>query len=287
MTGAGINDAVSDYPNQPSARGGWPEQPPVYSSTDEAYGPYGRIPAGMSPGGMTGMPPRRRRRRRRGWIALAVTLVVLAVLFFVGDQVAKAYAENMIAQKIETSGLDTKPSVNIEGWPFLTQIASHNVKAIDISASNVPAGKFTISSIKARATGVHLNSSFNGATIDQINGTATISYQSLQNDLSNAVGIPGLSLGTITPDPADGPNAVTVDAGVASVTAKVVQTGSQQITIEFGQLSGLASLLGGGTIPNQVINIPKLPAGLVIRSVRVNSEGIVATASATNTTLTQ
>jgi len=283
---------VSEYPNQPSPRGGWPEQPPVYSSPDDAYGPYGRIPAGLSPGGMTGMPPRRGRqryrRRRRGWIALLVTLIVLAVLFFVGDQVAKAYAENMIAQKIETSGLDTKPSVRIEGWPFLTQVASHDVQAIDISANNVPAGKYTISSIQARATGVHLNSSFTGATIDQINGTATITYSSLQNDLSNAIGIPGLSIGTITPDPADGPNAVNVDAGgVASVTAKVVQTGSQQITIEFGKLSGLASLLGGGTISNQVINIPKLPAGLVVRSVRVNAQGIVATASATNTTLTQ
>jgi hypothetical protein len=177
--------------------------------------------------------------------------------------------------------------VNIEGWPFLTQVAAHDLKAIDISASNVQAGKFTITSIKARATGVHPNSSFNGATIDQINGTATISYQSLQNDLGNAIGIPGLSIGTITPDPADGPNAVTVNAGIGSVTAKVVQTSPQQITIEFGQISGLASLLGGGSIPSQVITIPKLPAGLVVRSVSVDSEGVVATASATNTTLTE
>ena len=292
LTGAGINDGVSDYPNQPRARGGWPEQPPVNSSPDDPYGqngPYGHYrpgPAGSS--SPLGLPVRRRRRRHRGWIGLIVTLIVLAVLFFVGDQVARVYAQNQIADQIETSGLNTKPSVHIEGWPFLTQVAAHDLKAIDISASNVQAGKFTITSIQARATGVHPNSSFSGATINQINGTATISYQSLENDLGNAIGIPGLSIASITPDPADGPNAVNVNAGIASVTAKVVQTSPQQITIEFGQVGGLASLLGGaGSIPNQVIDIPTLPAGLVVRSVTVNSQGIVATASATNTTLTQ
>lgn len=306
MAGAGINDDVSEYPNQPSGRGGWPEQPPV-SSSPGPYGqygqdgqdPYGRDPYGQyghytpgpaGSGSPLGLPVRRRRRRRRGrgWIALIVTLIVLAVLFIVGDQLARVYAQNQIADQIESSGLNTKPSVHIEGWPFLTQVAAHDLKAIDISASNVQAGKFTITSIQARATGVHPNSSFSGATIDQINGTATISYASLENDLGNAIGIPGLSIASITPDPADGPNAVDVNAGIASVTAKVVQTSPQQITIEFGQVGGLASLLGGlGSIPNQVINIPTLPAGLVIRSVAVDSQGVVATASATNTTLSE
>ena len=301
LTGAGINDGVNEYPNQPGARGGWPEQPPANSSPDDPYGQYGQngqnghyghyghyTPGPAGSGSPAGLAPRRRRRHHRGWIALIVTLIVLAVLFLAGDQIARVYAQNQIADQIETSGLNTKPSVHIEGWPFLTQVAAHDIKAIDISASNVQAGKFTITSIQARATGVHPNSSFSGATINQINGTATISYSSLENDLGNAIGIPGLSIASITPDPADGPNAVNVNAGIASVTAKVVQTSPQQITIEFGQVGGLASLLGGAaSIPNQVITIPTLPAGLVIRSVAVNSQGVVATASATNTTLTQ
>jgi LmeA-like phospholipid-binding len=275
---------VSEYPNQPSPRGGWPEQPPVYSPADEAYGPYGRLPAGMSPGVMTGMPPRRRRRRRRGWIALLVTLVVLAVLFFVGDQVAKAYAENMIAQKIETSGLNTKPSVHIEGWPFLTQIAGHDVKAIDISANNATAdnGKLTFS-FTAKATGVHLNSSFNGATIDQINGHAVFPFSSI----ANAAGLAGVA--TISADPADGPDAVQASAPVVgSITGTIKQTAPNQITLTFSSLSGLASLFSGA-LPAQstVIDIPALPAGLQVKSVTVTSQGIVATASATNTTLTQ
>ena len=56
----------------------------------------------------------------------------------------------------------------------------------------------------------------------------------------------------------------------------------------MGSLSGLASLLNGVLpLQTQTIQIPTLPMGLVVRSVSVTSQGIVATASAQNTTLTQ
>jgi hypothetical protein len=275
---------VSEYPNQPRG-GGWPEQPPVSSSPGDPYGQYGHYAPG--PGGRgarVGMPQRRRRRRHRGWIALIVTLVVLAALFFVGDQVARAYAENRIADQIESSGLNTKPSVHIEGWPFLTQIASHNVKAIDISASDATAdnGKLTFS-FTAKATGVHLNSSFNGATINQINGQALFPFSSI----ANAAGLAGVA--TISADPAAGPNAVQASAPVVgSITGTVTQTAPNQITLTFGSLSGLAQLFSGALpAKSTVIDIPALPAGLQVKSVSVTSQGIVATASATNTTLTQ
>jgi cytoskeletal protein RodZ len=166
---------VDVYPNQPRSQGGWPDQPPQYSEQP------GNDEARSGPGqhqGARPLPPRR--RRRRGWIGLLIVLVVLAVLFVIGDQVAKAYAQNTIASKIQSSsGMSSKPSVSIEGFPFLTQVAAHDVRVIDISANNVQAGKFDISSVKAKATGVHLNSSFSGATIDQINGTALITFASL------------------------------------------------------------------------------------------------------------
>lgn len=278
---------VDVYPNQPRPQGGWPDQPPQYSGRpgdDEARSgsePYGYGASGPRQG-VRPLPPRR--RRRRGWIALLIVLVVLAVLFVIGDQVAKAYAQNTIASKIESSsGMAAKPSVSIEGFPFLTQVAAHDVGAIDISASNVPAGKFDISSVKAKATGVHLNSSFSGATVDQINGTALITFASLEQGL----GLQGVA--SISADPADGPNAVKLSAGaIGSVTGKVELTAPNEVTVQMGSLSGLASLLNGVLpLQTQTIQIPKLPMGLVVRSVSVTSQGIVATASAQNTTLTQ
>ena len=288
---------MSDY--QPRPQGGWPTQPPAsgggqggYGQADQGYGPgsddqatYGQATYGQQAGPL---PRRRRRRHPLAWFL--VVLVVLLVIAGVGDQIAKSYAQNRIAQQIQTSGdLSAKPSVSIEGWPFLTQVLAHDVKTIDISASNVTTkgGKLPFS-FTAKATGVHLNSSFNGATVDHITGQVTVTYASLDSYLGTAIGIPGLTGITFTPDPQAGPNAVKADAGIGSVTATVTKTSPNQITIKFGSLSGIASLLGGaGTIPDQVITIPKLPAGLVVGSPVATSTGIVIPASASNTTLTQ
>jgi LmeA-like phospholipid-binding len=305
---------VSDYRDQPPAQGGWPTQPPASGAGQGAYGQggygqdgygqpgpgqpgyrqsgygqdgYGQDGYGQPDPGQPGSgpkPPRRRRRRRRG-TGLIITLVVILVLLFVGDQVAKAVAQNMIAQKIESSGLKTKPSVKIEGWPFLTQIASRDLKAIDISANNVKTGSSTVPvSFTAKATGVHLNSSFNGGTVDQINGSATVTFASL----ANVIPIPGL---TLSPDPAKGPDAVSLNTDVGGATGTIKETSPSVITLQLGSLTGFAGLLSGLTgssvAQSYTIDIPKLPAGLVVRSVAVTSQGIVATASATNTTLTQ
>ena len=262
---------MSDY--QRRAQGGWPTQPP-----DDGYGD------GYGPGyGPTARLPRRARRRRHPLAWLTVVIVVLLVILGIGDQVAKSYAQNQVAAQIEKqSELSAKPSVTIEGWPFLTQVAAHDLKAVDISASNVTAnsGKLPFS-FTARATGVHLNSSFNGATVDHINGQATVPFSSVTT-LFPMRGV------TLSADPADGPDAVKADAGIAgSVTGTVKLTSPSKITITLSSASGLASLLGQLSDNAINITIPQLPAGLVVKSVSVTSHGIVATASASNTALTE
>jgi DUF2993 family protein len=275
---------VSEY--QPRPRDGWPAQPPPANGAGQ--GGYGQADYGPGPGsyeqatyGQQAAPPRRRRRKR--WpIVLAVLLVVILAILGIGDQVAKAAAQNDIANQIQSSGLSAKPSVNIEGWPFLTQVAAHDVKTIDISANNVTAsGSKVAFNFTAKATGVHLNSSFNGATVDNINGQAVLPFSSVATLLP-------ISGATLTADPAKGPNAIQADLGIAgSVTGTVKESGTSAILISLDSASGLASILGSASGQSFTIDIPKLPAGLVVRSVRVNSQGIVATASATNTTLSQ
>ena len=249
-----------------------------------AYGPDGYGQNSYGEPGYGAKPPRRRRRRRG--TGLAITLIVILAVLFFGDQGAKLYAQHMIANKIESSGLGITPAVSIEGWPFLTQIVAHDVQAIDISASNVTTttGKVPFS-FAARASGVHLNSSFSGATIDKINGSATVTYAALASLLP----IPGLTIG---PDRAAGPNAVQLTTALGGATGTIQDTSANVITLHVDSLSGLASmvssLLGGSTLQSDyTIDIPKLPAGLVVRSVAVTSKGVVASASATHTTLSQ
>ena len=282
---------MSEY--QPRSQGGWPAQPPEggagqggYGQTGYRYGPgsydqatFGQAQYGQRPGG-----PPRRRRRRRGPIAAAVVLVLILAVLGIGDQVAKAYAQNDIAQQVQQSGLSAKPSVSIEGWPFLTQILAHDLKTVDISANNVTAnGSQVAFNFTAKATGVHLNSSFNGATVDHINGQAVLPFSSVTKLLP---GIAGNA--TLSADPAHGPNAVKADLGIAgTVTGTVKQSGTNQIVVQLNSASGLASILGSGSGNAITIDIPKLPGGLVVRSVSVTSQGILATASASNTTFKQ
>ena len=95
-----------------------------------------------------GAPPRARRRRRK-WPIIA--LIVIIVLLVVADRGAKAYAENRMASQLQSSmDLSGKPDVSIQGFPFLTQLASRDFRTVNISASNEtagPGGQFEIASL--------------------------------------------------------------------------------------------------------------------------------------------
>jgi LmeA-like phospholipid-binding len=249
---------------------GWPQD-----QQQPSWQPNQQQPSGRS------RPPRRRHRGRRWLIALVVLIVILVA----ADFGAKALAENAIAAKIQSSGLGTKPSVDIEGFPFLTQVASRDLSQIDINASNFTVKQVVISSLHATATGVHVNGSFNGGTVDKINGTVVVSFATV----TNLIPIPGL---TVTADPADGQDAIKFDSSLGGATGKIEHPSANVIKVDVGNLTGLAglaSLIGGGSAlqSSYTFDIPKLPAGLVVQSISVTSQGIVATASAQNTTLSQ
>ena len=113
---------------------------------------------------------------------------MLAIVLVIGNFVGQAIAENDMANQFTANGFPVKPSVDIEGFPFLTQVAHKDFKKVVISASNIPAGPVTISSLNATITGMHLNSSWNGATIDHVTATAFVSLSSLTDGISSELG---------------------------------------------------------------------------------------------------
>jgi hypothetical protein len=220
------------------------------------------------------------------------TIIVVLILLVIGDRVALAVAENQFANQFQSSGFPVKPSVTIEGFPFLTQLAAKDFNKVDISASNVPVslptgGDITISSVHATINGLHISGYSSGANakVDHITASAFISFGAL----AAAGGIGGGSGITVTPD---GANKVKITAGIGGIfsdteEAQITQTGAQTISIKVLPSSGpVGSLLS--SFGSFSFNLPKgVPASLRITDLSLNSQGLTVSAAASNATFSQ
>lgn len=81
---------------------------------------------------------RRRGRRIRRWVIVVGVIVIVLVG---ADFGAAAFAEHTISQKARDQlGLTDDPSVQIHGFPFLTQALAGDYSHISVSADGVPVG---------------------------------------------------------------------------------------------------------------------------------------------------
>jgi LmeA-like phospholipid-binding len=224
-------------------------------------------------------------RRRHPLRVVIIVLIILIALLVAADFAARAFAENKAASEIQQQGFPKKPSVDIEGFPFLTQVAAKDFKDIQISSSNVTEGPLDISSIDATLQNVHINGAFSGGTIDSLNGTATITFTALANAMTAQAGPLGQLANSALTLSAAGPDEVkaTLNAVVFSGTAiwRVTTNGSNDINIQLVSTGGLPrSLLN--PLSNITLQLPKLPLGLKIQSITVNSSGLTGTLTGTD-----
>jgi hypothetical protein len=227
-------------------------------------------------------PPKRRRRGRRITMTL-FTLIVLAILLLIGDRVANAIAENEMADQFTSNGFPVKPSVDITGFPFLTQLAARDFHKVLISASNIPAGPVTITSLNATLTGMHITGGFSGAEVDQLNATAFVSFGALGDALGSTTGL------TIAPD---GTNKLKITAGIGGIVsdtevAEIKQTGPQTISVQLLNSGGALGSLLSGLSPFSFTLPAGVPASLRITNVTLNSTGLTLTAAATDATFSK
>ena len=109
-------------------------------------------------------------------------VIVMLILLVIGDRVALAVAENDMASQFVSNGLPVKPSVTIEGFPFLTQLAAQATSTRSTSPrATSPASPMTITSSDcARSTGCTSTRSSNAsATVDHMTATIFVSFGAL------------------------------------------------------------------------------------------------------------
>jgi len=220
-----------------------------------------------------------RRRGRRAVIIFLVTLVVLLGLFVIADRVAVRYADNKFASQVQTQGgLSNKPTVNIEGFPFLTQLAARKFNEVQLTAANEKAGPVVIENLHATMHGMQLIDGFSSAKVQSLNGTGLITYASL----AKAADVPGLKISQLNSTEAK----VTIDLGFISGSgvARVTKVGPNKINIAVVSAGGIPlSALGG--LNNMTITIPGLPMGINLQSITMTPEGIQVHITGQNVTL--
>jgi LmeA-like phospholipid-binding len=230
-------------------------------------------------GGYYDSPARPRRRGRRALVIIVVILVVLAALFVIADRVAVRYADNKFATQVQTqAGLSNKPSVSIEGFPFLTQLAAREFNEVKMSAATEKAGPVEIDNLQATMHHMKLINGFSGARVGSINGTGLITFASL----ASAAHVPGLKITALNSTEAK----VTVNLDIISASgiARVTKVGDNKLNIAIVNAGGIPlNQLGG--LSNMTITIPGVPVGLKLASVTMTPQGILVHITGKNVTL--
>ena len=227
-------------------------------------------------------------RRRRWPRRLAITLLVLAGLFTAADRIGVGIAESQIASRIQTSqNLASKPSVTINGFPFLTQLIGMKLDDVSFDARGVVRNGVRVTDLQADLRGVKPQGGFTSATADQLAGTAYFDWSDLQSaaaaqglDVTLADGGDGTVQVTGTVSLAGASSQITVDSRITLRPDNVISLKAVKVK------TGIAPLAIPTSLDYQV-RLGAMPLGMTLQNVRVSSDGVRVDATAQHITLTQ
>jgi hypothetical protein len=117
---------------------------------------------------------------------LLVAVVVLLALLVVGDRVARAAADRVVAQRIEQDqALSQRPQVSIDGFPFLTQAIAGRYDHVTLTMHDLRAGPLPVQSLRVVLRGVHvplsavLSQHLTRVPVDRAAATVLVRYADL------------------------------------------------------------------------------------------------------------
>jgi hypothetical protein len=253
-----------------------------------------RAGAAAVPGGSTGVAA------MAGWVTmliarrLLIAVAILAGLLAVADRVAVAVANRAVAKEIRSAlALPDNPSVQINGFPFLTQALRGRYGDVRVQLSGVKSGPLRDVHVDARLQGVHaplpdlLGGRLKQVPVDQVSGAVAVSYR----DLAQASGVPGLTL-----RPASGGLQVAGQVQVlgrqidASAVAHVRVDGEDLVvTADQAKISGAAAppavVAAAAQLLSFRVSPRQLPLALRITGVQTGAEALSVTAEAKDVVL--
>jgi hypothetical protein len=224
---------------------------------------------------------------------LLITLVVLVGLAVVADRVGVGIAEKRVAEQIQKQGhLAGTPTVDITGFPFLTQAIAGDYTDVRISLTAADLGQpeGTSADVSLRGVKVPLSDVLSGSVtripVDRIDGTATLSYALLSSKLG----------GDTTLRPEGSGLRITKTVHIAGFTLPLTAAGTVRLSgndllIDVQKASGVGVQVPGFLVDRVSdlldlrYTVPALPFGLKLTSVRPGADGVEIAVAATNAVL--
>ncbi len=203
---------------------------------------------------------------------LLVVLLVLAALLVAADRVTVHYVDRALADRMQADGhLDSRPGVDVQGFPFLTQAVRGRYDRTVIHIRDVTRNGVTLSRLDVVVTDARIPLSKVGSTEDvpvsDLAATAVLTYV----ELAHESGVAGLR---VTPK-GDRVDVTGTIAGVSVTSSATVQLKGDRVVV-----SSLKGLLDFS------VRIPALPYGLRLDSAAARPDGVHLTASTGPTVLT-
>jgi hypothetical protein len=220
-----------------------------------------------------------------------IALVVLAVLFVAADRLAVSLAEDRATEEIANAqGVADagKTSVDIKGFPFLTQIAAKELDEVDAKMDGMkaeaPGGALKVGRIHARMRELRLGDDYSTATATYAEGTALVSYEELTK-----AALEGVKVGFGGADGA-GRGRVKVSAGVTVLGQTFRRSVLSTVTVVDGDTVRVrAKKVPGQGVPGLEDavrgridferKIAGLPKGLKLKKVEPTAAGMKLTVS--------
>jgi hypothetical protein len=229
-------------------------------------------------------------RKKKHWLRrFVIALVVLVGLLVAADRIALHFAQSELAAKIaQEQDLSQKPTVKIDGFPFLTQALARDFPHATIDIHGLSAQGVPISDLHADLRGVHVSSGYNAATVDTLTATAELNYTDLSTVLTQKAGFAQVHLS----DGGDGQVKATISlAGLisTSVTVKVTLLPDNTLLFVSGTIQTPLSAVGLSTPSNLNYKLPlgALPFGMTLTALNIGQTGVDIVATGHNVALSQ
>jgi LmeA-like phospholipid-binding len=226
--------------------------------------------------------------------ALLITIVVLLGLAVAADRIAVHVAEDRVGSELaRQGGLSGSPTVDINGFPFLTQAVAGDYRDVRISLTADELGQPAGTQARVGLHGVHvplssvLSGSVDRVPVDRIEGTATLSYGLLSAQLGGDTTLRREGTGL----------RITKTVQIAGRTLPLTAAGTvtlkgNDLVIDVEQVAG-----AGVDVPSFLVDrvsdlldltysIPALPFGLRLTGVRTGADGVVVQVAAADAVLT-